>query len=139
MRTLSEPEKKSVAARQRWCCSACGELLSAAYQVDHTIPLCDGGPDHPSNTTAMCANCHALKTQAEAGCRARAARQAAARPPANYADRIDWYLSPAVVRCDACRHTRLAGTRHSVCTALEDPSGSREAVLLAKFAFVSRH
>jgi hypothetical protein len=143
IRNLSEPEKKRVAARQQWRCSACEELLSSAYQVDHTIPLCDGGRDHICNATAMCANCHALKTQSEAAARACAARAAQAAVnhgarAAAYDDRVDWYITQELVRCDACRRTRPAGTPHTMCVALEDPNGSRAAVLLARFAYTRR-
>jgi hypothetical protein len=51
-------------------CSVCRELLQSAYQVDHTIPLWKGGEDAARNASAMCANCHALKTVDEAGERA---------------------------------------------------------------------
>jgi hypothetical protein len=141
-RTLSEPEKKQVAARQLWRCSSCELILSAAYQVDHTIALVDGGADTIFNATAMCANCHALKTQREAAHRAAAARTALLQlptPTEAYGDRIDWYLSNTVVRCDACRNTRPAGTPHYLCPGLEDPKGEREAILLRRFAYVPRH
>jgi hypothetical protein len=142
-RTLSEPEKKCVAARQQWRCSKCGEMLSAAYQVDHTIPLCDGGLDDTCNATAMCANCHALKTQREAAARAKASRSAQNEADRGaltlaYADRVDWYLTQALVRCDVCRSTRQAGTPHAMCVALEDPVGARTAVLLQRFAYAPR-
>ena len=64
-RLLSEAVKKQVAYRQQWKCSVCRELLPPSYQIDHTIPLCDGGADDESNTTAMCPTCHANKTQQE--------------------------------------------------------------------------
>lgn len=138
-RTLSEPEKKTVAARQGWQCSVCQALLSAAYQVDHTVALCDGGADSTSNATAMCANCHALKTQHEAAGRAadkrRAAAAAAADRTKTYADRTDWYRTPTLVQCDLCRRTRPAHTPHTVCVGIEDPTGIREAVLLQRFAY----
>ena len=75
-RSFTEAQKKIIAARQRWACSACGETLSAAYQVDHTVPLWAGGADDADNATALCANCHAVKTQSEAVERAKRRRDA---------------------------------------------------------------
>ena len=65
IRRLTEKQKKIVAASQKWHCGECGELLSSAYQVDHIIPHCVNGDDSPDNLLALCANCHALKTQRE--------------------------------------------------------------------------
>jgi hypothetical protein len=64
-RRLRESHKRIVAARQGWRCSACDVILSSAFQVDHTIPLWRGGADEISNTNALCASCHAIKTQLE--------------------------------------------------------------------------
>jgi hypothetical protein len=63
---FSESLKKQIAARQSWRCSSCDKILESTFQVDHTTPLCAGGEDSPSNATAMCVLCHALKTQNEA-------------------------------------------------------------------------
>ena len=65
-RSFTEATKKQVAASQRWICSGCGDVLESTYQVDHTVPLWAGGADSPRNATAMCAGCHARKTQNEA-------------------------------------------------------------------------
>jgi hypothetical protein len=74
-RSISEPEKKFVAARQEWKCSSCGRLLEATYQVDHTVALMNGGEDSTSNMTAMCVSCHCRKTQNEHIERAQNLRQ----------------------------------------------------------------
>ena len=50
-RSISEPEKKVVAARQKWRCSGCDNLLEATYQIDHTVPLWKGGGDVHTNMT----------------------------------------------------------------------------------------
>lgn len=65
-RSFTEATKKKVAASQKWICSGCSDILDSTYQVDHTIPLWAGGADSPDNATAMCAGCHARKTQNEA-------------------------------------------------------------------------
>jgi hypothetical protein len=64
-RTFTEAVKKQIAARQQWLCSVCSSVLSSTYQVDHSIPLWKNGLDSPENATAMCADCHAKKTQNE--------------------------------------------------------------------------
>jgi hypothetical protein len=133
MRLLTEPEKKTVAARQSWRCSACDALLSSAYQIDHTVPLCDGGLDHISNATAMCPNCHALKTQREVIARF-------AIVPVDltlaYADRWDVFLAGGRVRCESCRQVRVASVPHTVCYEIEDPDGvTRLQKAFKKFEF----
>ena len=74
-RTFTEVCKKQIAASQRWTCSSCEKLLDSTYQVDHTVPLWAGGMDSPSNATAMCVACHAVKTQNEAVRRAEVERE----------------------------------------------------------------
>lgn len=64
-RRVTERVKKQVAADQGWKCSVCDCLLSSAYQIDHIVPLWQCGSNERDNLTAMCANCHALKTQRE--------------------------------------------------------------------------
>jgi 5-methylcytosine-specific restriction protein A len=64
-RSVSEARKKAVAATQGWKCSACNNVLSATYEVDHIIELQDGGSNEVENLTAMCRNCHGDKTLRE--------------------------------------------------------------------------
>ena len=64
-RRVTERVKKQVAADQEWKCSSCSCLLSSAYQIDHIVPLWKTGSNERENLTALCANCHALKTQRE--------------------------------------------------------------------------
>ena len=64
-RRFTESHKKIVAARQKWTCSTCLLLLDSTFQVDHTVPLWEGGDDSIENATAMCPGCHAKKTQEE--------------------------------------------------------------------------
>lgn len=135
-RSLSESEKKKVAARQKWTCSSCKAMLPAAYQVDHTIPLCDGGLDSIENCTAMCANCHATKTQDEAIARARCNVAACV----TYDTRTDLFLPDGMVKCTLCFVKRRADTNHSVCSAIEIPNlFSRSlAQRLSQYTFVPR-
>lgn len=64
-RRVTERVKKQVAADQEWKCSMCKYVLSSAYQIDHINPLWKGGSNDRDNLTALCPNCHALKTQQE--------------------------------------------------------------------------
>ena len=74
LRKTSEAVKKIVAARQKWTCHVCAELLNSAYQIDHVQPLWQGGADDRENMMALCASCHAQKTQAEHVLRAEETR-----------------------------------------------------------------
>ena len=64
-RTFQESHKRIVASKQAWQCASCNIMLPSAFQVDHVIPLWKGGIDCISNAVAICANCHAQKTQQE--------------------------------------------------------------------------
>lgn len=44
-------------------CVACGRI---ATEVDHIVPLCDGGGDTSDNKQALCHACHVSKTTDEA-------------------------------------------------------------------------
>jgi hypothetical protein len=75
-RSLTPAAKKRIAAAGAWRCGLCDATLPAAFQIDHRTPLWDGGSDTPENCWALCASCHADKTQREAI--ERAERQRAA-------------------------------------------------------------
>lgn len=55
--------------RREPLCRLCARRgrFAAATQVDHIIPLCDGGADDDSNRQPICDDCHARKTAAEGG------------------------------------------------------------------------
>lgn len=59
--------------RQRWLrqhplCIKCDELgrTTLGTEVDHIIPLSQGGKDDESNMQTLCSACHFIKTQSEA-------------------------------------------------------------------------
>lgn len=134
-RSLTEGEKKIVAARLQWKCSSCHVFLPPAYQIDHTIPLCDGGDDTIHNCTAMCATCHANKTQRETIARTRARHTAA--PAHEFREDT---VHKNVATCTLCFKKRPADSDHVLCRAIDDP-GSQKRVLsnvLSEFAFVPR-
>lgn len=56
-------------------CHRCGEVFDTAdLEVDHRIPLSEGGADTDENCAPICKPCHRSKTAAEAA-RAKAATQ----------------------------------------------------------------
>lgn len=62
---------KRVASRQEWKCKTCQNMLESTAQVDHVIPLRNGGTNDESNLQVLCVRCHAIKTQEEAVAKAR--------------------------------------------------------------------
>lgn len=46
-------------------CRAAGRV-EAAHEVDHRVPVNEGGTDHPDNLQSLCIPCHKTKTAAEA-------------------------------------------------------------------------
>jgi 5-methylcytosine-specific restriction endonuclease McrA len=47
-------------------CNGCGDRLPAtALQVDHVVPLADGGTDYRANLQLLCTPCHRVKTRGE--------------------------------------------------------------------------
>ena len=65
---LSEPERRKIAMRQDWNCAnpdgkCCLRDKLQEYDIDHIIPLCQGGQDDPSNFQAICPACHRRKTE----------------------------------------------------------------------------
>jgi hypothetical protein len=133
-RTVTDPEKKMVAARQGWRCSNCEELLPSAFQVDHTVPLCDGGEDTILNATAMCPNCHAAKTQREHIDRKRRSKR-----ELKHEDRTD-YCVEGGFKCSLCFNVRSCDKPHSACRAIDTPNlvGALARASLSRFAFVPK-
>lgn len=61
-RSVTAIQKKYVAARQKWKCQSCGALLDETYEVDHIVPLYQGGTNETNNLQALCRQCHGKKT-----------------------------------------------------------------------------
>ena len=106
-----------VGASQSWNCAHCAQVLPAAYQIDHRIPLASGGADALSNLQALCPNCHAAKTQREAVQRRLAAEST--EKTAAYNDREDVVVGRDTVQCQQCFQERPMAQDHAVCWALE--------------------
>ena len=64
-RKFNAHDKRIVAARQKWRCAHCNELLDETFHIDHIIPLHMGGPDTLENAQALCVVDHAKKTVRE--------------------------------------------------------------------------
>lgn len=64
-RNVTESKKKTVAAKQKWRCGLCGRMLDETYEVDHIIPLYQGGSNEIDNLMALDPICHRKKTNAD--------------------------------------------------------------------------
>lgn len=51
-------------------------MVTPADEVDHVVPLCEGGADNESNYQPLCVSCHKAKTAKEIAARAIAKRYA---------------------------------------------------------------
>ena len=60
-------QAKRVAAKQRWRCAMCGELLQEDFEVDHVVPLHKGGSfdNNIESLQALRKRCHMLKSSLE--------------------------------------------------------------------------
>lgn len=71
-RKVTAAVKKQVAGTQRFACAANVDGYScplkgspfdeAGYEIDHIIPLSDGGSNDKSNLQALCLMCHRVKS-----------------------------------------------------------------------------
>jgi 5-methylcytosine-specific restriction endonuclease McrA len=57
-RSVSGLLKKKVGAKQSWRCNKCSVMLDETYEVNHIVPLEQGGTNHESNLEALCRTCH---------------------------------------------------------------------------------
>lgn len=58
-----------VFARQRGICAACGSMHNPvpARELDHIVPLAQGGTHDDRNLQGLCRSCHQTKTAREQG------------------------------------------------------------------------
>lgn len=64
-------QRKRIGLRDRYQCAACG-LIRLDHEVDHRVPLEQGGSNDDDNLQLLCAGpdrCHAKKTAQEARAR----------------------------------------------------------------------
>ena len=52
---LTQLAKKRVAARDKWRCRICNQLVTANFEIDHITPQAKGGSHDPSNLRTLCA------------------------------------------------------------------------------------
>ena len=55
---LTQLAKKRVAARDKWRCQICKQLVTANFEIDHITPQAKGGSHDPSNLRTLCRECH---------------------------------------------------------------------------------
>lgn len=64
--------RQRIAVAQQFKCQRCGRMwLPWRDQVDHDVPLEQGGSNDDSNLNLLCDDCHKAKTAAEARVRAQ--------------------------------------------------------------------
>lgn len=61
--------RRRVLLRDCYTCCDCGRV-HASNQIDHDVPLEQGGSNDDDNLKVRCIECHARKTATEAGTRA---------------------------------------------------------------------
>ena len=64
-RSVSSAKKKKVAARSKWMCARCCEIVDEHYEIDHVTPLHMGGTNCLTNLQLRCTLCHVKKTAGE--------------------------------------------------------------------------
>lgn len=86
-RRVLPTERHAIALRFEHRCASCRVLLPTGWQLDHRVPLADGGPDEAANMQPLCSQCHTLKTARENSARTRPllGKRARRRKPANSA------------------------------------------------------
>ena len=64
---LTQSMRLYIAAKYKWRCAMCNNLLDAIFDLDHAIPLWDGGADTLANLQPLCRTrgCHNRKTDRE--------------------------------------------------------------------------
>ena len=53
-----------IALRDGYTCQKCGQVV-AIFEIDHVIPLFQGGSDSDSNKQLLCCSCHKEKSLEE--------------------------------------------------------------------------
>ena len=57
--------RQAVSEQCKGKCALCGDSYAAKFDVDHIVPLREGGLDNISNMQALCRPCHARKCEQE--------------------------------------------------------------------------
>ena len=64
-RTWTSIDWKETGAAQGWKCASCTTAIDATAELDHTVPLSNGGTNDASNAQLLCVTCHKNKSQRE--------------------------------------------------------------------------
>lgn len=64
--SFSEFEKQSICSAHNYKCSMCKvDLVERQFQIDHRIPIANGGKNSVENLQPLCVKCHKFKTAKE--------------------------------------------------------------------------
>jgi len=87
VRGRAHVERRARILRSKPLCAVCLDAgrYERAAELDHKVPLWEGGAEHEANLQPLCTSCHAAKTAAE-GSRLAAHRRLAAGSPARLAE-----------------------------------------------------
>lgn len=62
---LSPSRREKFRILKNGICNECGDNVGNSFDIDHLIPLENGGKDDESNFQLLCKPCHKLKTKAD--------------------------------------------------------------------------
>ena len=61
----TKEERQQIFDKADGCCQLCSKQLKTKFDIDHIIPLAEGGSNGPENLQVLCKPCHFEKTQVE--------------------------------------------------------------------------
>jgi hypothetical protein len=61
----TKEERQRIFDKADGCCQLCSKELKKKFDIDHIIPLAEGGSNDMSNLQVLCKKCHFEKTQTE--------------------------------------------------------------------------
>jgi len=61
----TKEERQQLLDKADGCCELCNKVLKKAFDIDHIIPLAEGGTNDSNNLQVLCKPCHFEKTQTE--------------------------------------------------------------------------
>ena len=59
---IEASDRQAILDGQEKKCAVCGDELKKRFEIDHILPLCQGGTNDPSNLRALCQPCHSEAT-----------------------------------------------------------------------------
>ena len=61
----TKEERQQLLDKADGCCELCKKVIKKAFDIDHIIPLAEGGTNDQENLQVLCKPCHFEKTQTE--------------------------------------------------------------------------